>query len=103
MSNITSYRQGDVLLVKVDSQDLVLDNEHLSPVLAEGEVTGHKHEIINGTVHNRRWSSTDKYVKSNGSTVLVHPEHGHIKIKEGIWEVRIQREYDELENRFVAD
>jgi hypothetical protein len=103
MSKITSYRQGDVLLVKVDSKDLVLSNELISPILSEGEVTGHKHEIINGTVHNRQWNSLDRYVKSDGGTVLTHPEHGHIKINKGIWEVRIQREYDELENRFVAD
>ena len=102
MSNSISYRQGDVLLIKVDDA-LELNTETCSSVLAEGEVSGHKHEIINGTVHSRRWYSDPKYVRSTGKTTLVHPEHGHIKINKGLYEVRIQREYSELSNRYVAD
>jgi hypothetical protein len=101
MSNSISYRQGDVLLIKVEDKDELNDVE--STVLAEGEATGHKHEIINGTVHTRKWYSEPKYVRSTGETTLVHPEHGHIKIGKGLFEVRIQREYDELANRYVAD
>jgi len=103
MSNQISYRQGDVLLIRVKEEDIRLEKETISSVLAEGEATGHKHEILNGTVHNRQWSSSDKYVCSNGDTVLAHPEHGHIKIDQGLWEVRVQREYDELSNHYIAD
>ncbi len=102
MSNPISYRQGDVLLIKVDDA-LELNEEACSSVLAEGEITGHKHEVIGGTVHTRKWYSEPKYVQSTGKTTLVHPEHGHIKINKGLFEVRIQREYDELSNRYVAD
>ena len=101
MSNQTSYRQGEVLLIKETSE--VVFGDELSTVLAEGEITGHKHEIINGTVHTRKWYSEPKFVRSTGETTLVHPEHGHIKIGKGLFEVRIQREYDELANRYVAD
>lgn len=101
MSNQISYRQGDVLLIKVEERE-DLTNE-VSPVLAEGEVTGHKHEILEGVVYSYGWRSDRKFVRSSGDTVLAHPEHGHIKIGKGLWEVRIQREYDELSNRYVAD
>ena len=101
MSKQISYRQGDVLLIKVEERE-DLTNE-VSSVLAEGEVTGHKHEILGGTVVSHQWYSDRKFVRSSGDTVLAHPEHGHIKIGKGLWEVRIQREYDELSNRYVAD
>ena len=101
MTNQTSYRQGDVLLIKVEDRE-DLTNE-ASLILAEGEVSGHKHEILGGSVVTHGWGSERKFVRSTGDTVLAHPEHGHIKIDKGLWEVRIQREYNELTNRYVAD
>ena len=101
MTKPISYRQGDVLLIATEENEN-LTNE-TSTVLAEGEVTGHKHEIINGAVVTHSWYSGRKFVRSTGETTLVHPEHGHIKLDKGLYEVRMQREYDELSNRYVAD
>ncbi|MDE2026907.1 MAG: hypothetical protein KGJ11_00020 [Candidatus Omnitrophica bacterium] len=101
MDKKVNYRQGDILLIGID-EDSNVREESISNVLAEGEVTGHKHEIVNGTVHSHSWRS-DIYVRSTGATTLVHPEHGHIKIKEGLYRFEKQREYDELNNRYVAD
>ena len=102
MSNQTSYRQGEVLLIK-ETSEVVLGDE-LSTVLAEGEITGHKHEIIDGKVFGRQyWGSGTQFVVSNGKTTLIHPEHGPVKIDKGVWRVRIQREYSESENINVAD
>ena len=101
MSNQTSYRQGDVLLIKVEERE-DLTNE-ISPILAEGEVSGHKHEVVGGSVVTNSWQTSRKFVRSSGDTVLTHPEHGHLKINKGLFEFRLQREYDELTNRYVAD
>ena len=101
MSNQTSYRQGDVLLIKVEERE-DLTNE-VSPILAEGEVSGHKHEVVGGSVVTNSWQTSRKFVRSPGDTVLTHPEHGHLKINKGLFEFRLQREYDELTNRYVAD
>ena len=101
MTKAVNYRQGDVLLIKVEDRE-DLTNE-VSSVLAEGEVSGHKHEIVGGSVVTHSWNTGRKFVRSSGSTTLVHPEHGHFKIKEGVFEFRLQREYDELTNRYVAD
>ena len=102
MSNQTSYRQGEVLLIKETSE--VVFGDELSTVLAEGEITGHKHEIIDGKVFGRQyWGSGTHFVVSNGKTTLIHPEHGPVKIDKGVWRVRIQREYSESENINVAD
>jgi len=48
MTKAVNYRQGDVLLIKVEDRE-DLTNE-VSSVLAEGEVSGHKHEIVGGSV-----------------------------------------------------
>ena len=56
MSKINNYRQGDIILIRV-GDEIVLNEEPLSNVLAEGEITGHKHEIMDGTVHkDNRWN-----------------------------------------------
>ena len=102
MSNQTSYRQGEVLLIKETSE--IEFGSELSTVLAEGEATGHKHEIIDGQVFERKyWGGENKFVVSNGNTTLIHPEHGPVKIDKGVWRVRIQREYSESQNIYVAD
>ena len=101
MSKLTSYRQGDVLLIKTEEREDL--NNEVSPVLAEGEITGHKHEIVGGSVVTHSWSTGRKFVRSSGDTVITHPEHGHIKLSKGLFEFRLQREYDELTNRYVAD
>ena len=101
MPNQTSYRQGDVILIKVEEKE-DLTNE-ASLILAEGEISGHKHEIVNGTVVTHNWYPDRKFVRSTGETTLVHPEHGHIKLDKGLYSFRMQREYDELSNRYVAD
>ena len=102
MPNQISYRQGEVLLIKEESTFEVTDP--ISPVLAEGEISGHKHEILDGkVVESKWWGRGAKYVLSNGDTTLIHPEHKPIRIDAGLWRVRIQREYSELENVNVAD
>lgn len=105
-------RQGDVKikmiseLPKGEKKD-VKDNG--IAVLAYGEVTGHKHQIIEGvvnffTIGDSVNMFSPKYLEvlSNTATI-VHEEHTQIPLVRGIYEVTIQREYTPEEIRNVAD
>ncbi len=83
-------RQGDVFLQKVDSlpkEAIEKDN-----ILAYGESTGHKHQIVNGKVMVDNLGN--QYVVANQETQLVHEEHGTITLTDNVFKVIQQREYD---------
>ena len=101
-------------------------------VIAEGEITGHKHEFEGGQVDavgldenaSARGSATSVYVTRRGflsslgigaiagpaillkvakATTLKHPEHNALRIPQGRYAVYAQREYDETMTRRVVD
>lgn len=89
------YRQGDVLLMKVESlpPDAVKDSVSDNIVLALGEVTGHSHrlEVPQGaTLYT--WND-DRLVEINHPGKLLHEEHDTIPLSPGFYKVVIQREY----------
>jgi hypothetical protein len=93
-------RQGDVILMPVqqfEGQKL----PHLT--LAEGEVTGHKHRIIDGQAELYEKDGTLYLCVLSSAAVLAHEEHKAISIPQGTWMVRIQREYEPQGWRYVAD
>ena len=66
-----------------------------SPVLAYGEVTGHKHELMDETAFERYELEGKTYLIVNeGGVSITHEEHGVGVIEPGVKEVRIDREYD---------
>ena len=100
------YRQGDVLLRKIDKLPEGLTEKN--KVLALGEVTGHRHrfaekqELIE---QQRPEENTIVLTDENGKqyvqvvspeAVLEHEEHGNITIPQGDYEVIIQREHDAI-------
>lgn len=95
------YRQGDVLLKTVDKIPNNLDKEDKC-ILAYGEVTGHKHQILkNGMLMKNKDKS---YLKMIDDGILKHEEHSAINVPKGEYEVIIQREFDLLgEVRSVMD
>lgn len=115
------YRQGDVYLKKLDvlperalqrpfyeydeTDNPHVEDELISNVLAEGTATGHKHEIVNGTVWRihprglRIWT----VVEAGENTTLVHEEHETLQIAPGYYQVVIQREYIERGWAYVYD
>lgn len=127
MNKFEMVRQGDVLLVKVNTDKL--PKQELTPiplssrgaVLALGEVTGHSHVVESHDVEffdvpsavaekmGREilgFRAGDKIltVKDPKGVSLNHEEHATIKLTSGNWLIRIQREYDEvLHSRNVAD
>jgi hypothetical protein len=84
-------RQGDLLIVKVDKipEDAL---KQKSLVLAEGEATGHMHELDSGEVYEKDGTLYFK-VAEGGSVTLKHQEHGPLQFGEGIYQVIRQREY----------
>lgn len=86
------YRQGDVLLKKID---VLPDN--LKPkdkILAYGEVTGHNHKFTSEQVLVFEDVKHQQFVDVKEEAILEHEEHKHITIPKGLYEVVIQREFD---------
>ena len=72
--------------------------------LAEGEKTGHKHQLQgNVTVYKQELGTL--YFKVKTSAELVHQEHKTIDIPEGMYMVQQEREFNPFENirRVVLD
>lgn len=93
-------RQGDVILIPV-KQIQGKSLPHLT--LAEGEVTGHKHRIIEGEATLYEQKGTLYLRVLSETAILSHEEHKAFSIPQGCWKVRIQREYDPQGWRYVAD
>lgn len=100
--NQIAYQQGDVLLRKV-SEIQGKKLKHL--VLAEGEATGHKHQIIEGDAELYEHGGTLFLRVTSETAVLAHEEHAYQTIERGDYQIGIVREYDHFAEgaRNVAD
>lgn len=98
------YRQGDVLIMRVNSipENLVKTNK---VTLALGEVTGHHHSILSENVVGFAEVETAlaKYIEVKSQAVLTHQEHDPITLPEGTYRAIIQKEYEPGALRNVAD
>ena|SRR4028118_1281506 len=101
-------RQGDVILLPVPQavsaaaqQELGQELPHL--ILAEGEVTGHKHRVSEGEAQLYEKDGTLYLRVISDTALLTHEEHKTISIPQGTWMVRIQREYEPQGWKYVAD
>lgn len=94
-------RQGDLLIVKVNElpKESTKQNHR---VLAEGEATGHKHELDSGDLYEKDGTLFFK-VPEEQKTTLTHQEHGPITFEPGVYKVIRQREYEPRGWRRVAD
>ncbi len=115
------YRQGDVLFVKISSipKKEVIQLNH--KIIAEGEATGHKHEILEDSAvlyealpnldhlsYDGQLEETSKYLKVLSKSNVVHNEHGPILLPKGNYRIVMQREYSPVDEkkrgfRYVAD
>ena len=123
------YQQGDVVMLKVDD-DYFKENtgrgnisayntqSHNNPVLAFGEVTGHKHQIhMKDMLDNAEVTLHMGYNGKSGmdvpeafevceeTVILTHEEHKPIELPPGKYIVKIVREFDHIagRSRYVAD
>lgn len=94
-------RHGDLLIVKVSAlPEGALP--YKSRVLAEGEATGHKHELDLGDVYEKNDVLYFKVDEGQIGT-LSHQEHHALTFGSGIYKVIQQREYTPNGWRNVAD
>lgn len=82
-----NIRQGDVFLLRIGQ--LPKDLRQKDNILARGEVTGHKHQIIGAAVLT---DGSTQYVDVENEAELVHEEHAAHKLQKGVYRVIIQRE-----------
>lgn len=97
------YRHGDVLVetIKAIPGD-VRRLHHL--VLAEGELTGHSHRVLERDAAVLHQSNHGRYLSVTAdSATLVHQEHGPISLPHGFYRVWQQREYTPRDIRTVRD
>lgn len=90
---MANYRHGDVLLSTISelpSSAIPIQ----SKIVADGEATGHSHSL-NGMAQIYA-TETTRYIVVNELTMLTHQEHKTIPLKQGIYEIKIQRELDLL-------
>jgi hypothetical protein len=104
------FRQGDVFIFQVEegSQDTKKFNDVPNFILAEGEVTGHKHNLMpleGGSVAVKKVNDMQIFVEIKGKGAkVVHDEHETITLEPGLYQVKIQQEYDPATyRRYVAD
>lgn len=88
------FRQGDVLLVRVET--LPDTRRPLADcVVAHGEATGHRHRVEHGARQYRDPAGIQFLEVLEAEVELVHEEHGPIRLPgPAIYRVVHQREYD---------
>jgi hypothetical protein len=101
------YRQGDVLLVRVDENEMPatatpVPRENGLVVLAHGEATGHHHSL---KARGARLfeAAGQRFLRLSQPEALAHQEHDAIELPAGTYRVVRQREYSPEEIRTVAD
>lgn len=100
-------RQGDILIRAIENipvSAVPMEGGNDRYVLAEGEVTGHHHALLdNPGVRVFEEVGEPRYLDLAQETFLVHEEHAAIAIPAGRFEVIRQREYDPAQDRQVRD
>jgi hypothetical protein len=106
----TIYRQGDVLLVKIDYIPVAvteIEAKGNKVVLALGEVTGHHHRFeFMDTSHNVKLYAGhggERYLVVNKAADLLHEEHSTVRVPKGKYLIPPQVEYTPAALRNVAD
>ena len=95
------FRQGDVLLVKINENELPASLKSKDMVLAYGEVTGHKHQFKDEPeqIVQVFENEGNQYVKvKSDKAVLRHEEHAPVTMPKGDYKVILQKEYDPIES-----
>lgn len=101
-------QQGDVLIQSIDKIPQNVKNVKRSDrgfVLADGEVTGHAHVIVDDDIEIMCDEVGIKFITNDHPVTVIHEEHGKVEIPAGTWKIDIVQEYDhfEMESRNVKD
>lgn len=78
-------RQGDVLLVKVDSipTNAVRDTAAGDVILAYGEVTGHAHRIKESSKVQVWSAGAERFIRAMEDVSVTHEEHTAVVLEKG--------------------
>lgn len=102
-------QQGDVLFHRQDKVDFdklqeVPQGVHRN-VIAEGEVTGHAHRVIEGNMRMFTDTLGNRYMEVPERIVVGHEEHKPVAIDKGVYRLGGVREFDhwQEETRKVID
>jgi hypothetical protein len=95
-------RQGDLFISPIGSLPRGLKRRN-EPVLAYGEVTGHKHQLVGDTSVVYEDVDGDVFFEVLSDTPLDHEEHDTLTIEIGKYKVIRKREYSPSANRQVLD
>lgn len=87
------YRQGDVLLVKINTRP---PNTHKinTNILVKGETTGHAHRLVHGQVLMN--NSQEMFIVTTAQSMIVHDEHAPIPLEAGFYQVIKQKEFNPI-------
>ena len=97
------HRQGDLLFIPIDKipEDAKTKEDG---VIAEGEATGHKHQIRSSREAVLKLAVGIAYLQCLQKTHVDHQEHGTTVLPAGVnFRVQRQREYEPDGFRQVAD
>ena len=98
------YRQGDVLIERIDSAPQGKRTVRASGILAEGEKTGHAHRIAAVADAELYECGEGLYISvSERGVSIVHDEHPTIELPPGNYRVIGQYEYHPEAIRNVTD
>ena len=95
------YQQGDILIKRKEIPARAKKIEHL--VIAEGEATGHRHEVFG--LAKLMQLDEKVFLDVFGEAEVRHQEHESIPLPIGEYEIEIVRKYDHFEEeaRRVVD
>lgn len=103
-------RQGEVLFFypeKKYTRDVIRKCKNIpNNVIIEGELAGHKHEVINGKLYEHPTDKDLMILEAEEGCKVIHPEHGPVPFPKGQYEIKIQREFspaDKEQSRKVKD
>lgn len=98
------YRQGDVLIRRIDRLPEQKPVKRASGHILEGEATGHIHRLEDVSQAEVLEAGEGLYLRVGEEGVrIIHEEHAPIVLPPGNFEVVRQREYAPEEIRNVAD
>jgi hypothetical protein len=99
-------RQGDVGLISVNSipEDAKEQpRENGAVVLAYGEATGHKHQLLESGILAFKAANADVFLRIAEPATLRHEEHTHISVPPGTYRVLRQREWTDAEEPILVE
>lgn len=106
MKTTKTYRQGDILLRKIDyipAGATKVPTTARRIVLGEGETPGHRHEIKDANRLEAYRRAEGLYLDVQEEVMLNHPEHAQIALLPGTYEVIRQFEFQRKEFARVQD